>query len=205
MTAALNNSTTAAGHAGAAGRSAGEQTKAGAEAAAAGWAAVSQTLADYATKVREIGGDIGNALVGAFRSPESTTAEFVKIGKLKFGDLVTSLIAVWRSSRPGVSSLARSRACFLAFWAISVAGSSPNILHAGGMVGSPGPGRMVPAFAFTNAPRMHSGGWAGLRPDEVPGSCNVVSGCSRGERQRVPEPSDRLHSAAFGEHGRIDR
>ena len=27
---------------------------------------------------------------------------------------------------------------------------------------------MVPAMAFANAPRMHSGGWAGLKPDEVP-------------------------------------
>jgi len=27
---------------------------------------------------------------------------------------------------------------------------------------------MVPALAFAGAPRMHSGGWAGLRPDEVP-------------------------------------
>lgn len=43
-----------------------------------------------------------------------------------------------------------------------------NILHAGGMVGSPGPGRMVPAMTFANAPRMHAGGWAGIKPDEVP-------------------------------------
>ena len=42
------------------------------------------------------------------------------------------------------------------------------VKHAGGMVGGPGPGRMVPALAFAGAPRMHSGGWAGLRPDEVP-------------------------------------
>ena len=27
---------------------------------------------------------------------------------------------------------------------------------------------MIPAMAFANAPRMHGGGWAGLRPDEVP-------------------------------------
>ena len=27
---------------------------------------------------------------------------------------------------------------------------------------------MIPALAFAGAPRMHSGGWAGLRPDEVP-------------------------------------
>ncbi|MBW6496731.1 MAG: hypothetical protein K0B16_19660, partial [Burkholderiaceae bacterium] len=43
-----------------------------------------------------------------------------------------------------------------------------SILHAGGGVGAPGPGRMVPALAFANAPRMHAGGFAGLRPDEVP-------------------------------------
>ena len=43
-----------------------------------------------------------------------------------------------------------------------------NILHAGGVVGAPGPGRMVPPLAFAGAPRMHSGGWTGLRPDEVP-------------------------------------
>lgn len=28
--------------------------------------------------------------------------------------------------------------------------------------------RRVPALAFADAPRMHAGGWAGLRPDEVP-------------------------------------
>ena len=27
---------------------------------------------------------------------------------------------------------------------------------------------MVPAMAFANAPRMHEGGWAGLKSDEVP-------------------------------------
>ncbi|MFN3615738.1 MAG: phage tail tape measure protein, partial [Rubrimonas sp.] len=37
-----------------------------------------------------------------------------------------------------------------------------------GTAGMPGPGRMVPALAFAGAPRMHSGGWAGLKPDEVP-------------------------------------
>ena len=27
---------------------------------------------------------------------------------------------------------------------------------------------LSPALAFAHAPRMHNGGWAGLRPDEVP-------------------------------------
>src|SRR5690606_40024120 len=81
VTAALNDTTAAAGRAGTAGRSAGEQTKAGAEAAATGWAAVSQTLADYATKAREMGGDIRNAPVGAFRCTENASGECGKTGK----------------------------------------------------------------------------------------------------------------------------
>lgn len=42
-------------------------------------------------------------------------------------------------------------------------------LHVGGLVGS-GAGRRgsVPAYVFENAPRYHSGGIAGLAPDEVP-------------------------------------
>jgi len=36
------------------------------------------------------------------------------------------------------------------------------------MVGTGGTSRRVPALAFAAAPRMHAGGWAGLKPDEVP-------------------------------------
>jgi hypothetical protein len=43
-----------------------------------------------------------------------------------------------------------------------------DILHSSGTVGGAGTRRMVPAMAFAGAPRMHSGGWAGLKPDEVP-------------------------------------
>lgn len=42
------------------------------------------------------------------------------------------------------------------------------VSHAGGIVGLSGHSRQVPALAFAGAPRMHSGGYAGLRPDEVP-------------------------------------
>ena len=50
-------------------------------------------LADYAAKARDIGGDIGSALVCAFTSAENAVGEFVKTGKLDFRDLVTSMIA----------------------------------------------------------------------------------------------------------------
>lgn len=53
----------------------------------------------------------------------------------------------------------------------SSAGASATgagIYHAGGIVGAGGASRTVPAGLFGGAPRYHSGGIAGLRPDEIP-------------------------------------
>jgi hypothetical protein len=163
----LDDTAAAAGNAGAAAREAGAQAAEGADQAATGWVAVTAALADYASKARDIGGDIGSALVGAFTSAENAVGEFVKTGKLDFRDLVTSMIA-------DLAKLAARRfilgpiANALSGALGGAGGIFANILHAGGMVGSPGPGRMVPAMAFANAPRMHAGGWAGIKPDEVP-------------------------------------
>ncbi len=163
----LGDTAAAAGGAGAAARAAGAEAAAGADQAATGWGAVTAALADYAAKARNIGGDIGQALVGAFTSAENAVGEFVKTGKLDFRDLVTSMIA-------DLAKLAARRfilgpiANALSGALGGAGGIFANILHAGGMVGSPGPGRMVPAMAFASAPRMHSGGWAGIKPDEVP-------------------------------------
>ncbi|SNS29469.1 phage tail tape measure C-terminal domain-containing protein [Antarctobacter heliothermus] len=163
----LDDTGGAASRAGAAGRAAGAAAAEGADTALTGWAAVTAALADYAAKARDVGGDIGQALVSAFQSAENAVATFVKTGKLDFRDLVTSMIA-------DLAKLAARRfilgpiANALSGALGGAGGLFANILHAGGVVGSPGPGRMVPALAFANAPRMHSGGWAGLRPDEVP-------------------------------------
>jgi len=138
-----------------------------AEVAKVGWEAAVATLSEFASKARDIGGDIGSTLVGAFQSAENAVGNFVKTGKLDFGDLVTSMIA-------DLAKLAARRfilgpiANALSGALGSAGGLFASILHAGGVVGAPGPGRMVPALAFANAPRMHSGGFAGLRPDEVP-------------------------------------
>ena len=178
---ALDGATGAAGRAGAAGRQAGAEAAAGAETAVTGWAAVSATLADYAAKARDIGGDIGTALVGAFQGAENAIGEFVKTGKLSFRDLVTSLIADLAklaarrfilgpiaNALSGVFSGAGARGAFAAPLGPRSPLTYANVLHAGGMVGSAGPSRMVPAMAFAAAPRMHGGGMAGLRHDEVP-------------------------------------
>jgi hypothetical protein len=167
LTTGLNDTATAADGAGGAARDAGVAAAEGADTALTGWQAVTAALADYAAKARDIGGDIGSALVGAFTSAENAIGDFVKTGKLDFRDLVTSMIA-------DLAKLAARRfilgpiANALSGALGGAGGIFANILHAGGMVGGPGPGRMVPALAFANAPRMHDGGWAGLRPDEVP-------------------------------------
>ena len=163
----LDEAESSAGRAGAAGREAGTQTATGAEEAVTGWQAVTAALADYGARAREIGADIGQALVVAFGAAENAVADFVRKGKLDFRDLVTSMIA-------DLARLAARRfilgplAGLLSGVLGGAGGMFASVLHAGGTVGTPGPGRMVPALAFAGAPRMHSGGWVGLKPDEVP-------------------------------------
>ena len=171
-TGAVDRLETALGDAGRAATGAGTAAGAAAaepdtEAAVTGWQAVTAALSDYASKAREIGGDIGQSLVSAFQSAENAVATFVKTGKLDFRDLVTSLLA-------DLAKLAARRfilgpiANALSGALGGAGGIFANIFHAGGMVGASAPGRMVPAMAFAPAPRMHSGGVAGLRHDEVP-------------------------------------
>lgn len=164
---AATDAGTAAKEAGAAGKAAAEEAKPATEATATGWKAVTEALSDYAKKVKDIGADIGQALVGAFQSAENAIGEFVKTGKLDFRDLVTSLLA-------DLSKLAARRfllgpiANALSGALGGAGGIFANIMHTGGMVGAAGLGRMVPALTFAGAQRMHTGGMVGLRHDEVP-------------------------------------
>lgn len=167
LSAGLTDTSTEADGAGGAARDAGATAAEGAETAATGWAAATAALADYAAKARDIGGDFGQTLVGAFQSAENAVATFVKSGKLDFSDLVTSMIA--DLARLSAQRFILGPIANVLTDALGGADSLfADVLHAGGTVGSPGPGRMVPAMAFAGAPRMHAGGWAGLRPDEVP-------------------------------------
>ncbi|WP_323004714.1 phage tail tape measure C-terminal domain-containing protein [Denitromonas sp.] len=164
---ALEDTEDQAGRAGGAARQAGEDAAAGAETARTGWQKVADTLADYYQRSRDIAGDIGGALVGAFQSAENAIGEFVKTGKLDFRSLVTSLLA-------DLAKLAARRfilgpiANALSGALGGLGGIFAGVFHSGGMVGGSAPSRMVPAMAFANAPRMHDGGWAGLKSDEVP-------------------------------------
>ena len=138
-----------------------------------GWQAVVTSLAEYATKARDIGADVGQTLVGAFQSAEDPVANFVKTGKLSFSDLVTSVLAdlAKLAARkfilgPIANALDGVLGSFGGGLFAGMTGAAVH--HAGGIVGGTAPMRAVPIMAFAGAPRMHSGGFAGLRPDVVP-------------------------------------
>jgi hypothetical protein len=90
---ALDGAGQAATDAGAAAGAAAVAAEPNVETAVTGWQAVTAALSDYASKARDIGGDIGQSLVGAFQSAENAVGQFVRTGKLNFRDLVTTLLA----------------------------------------------------------------------------------------------------------------
>lgn len=175
---ALDKTSGAAKRAGAAGKKAGAETKKGADEAKQGWDAVAASLVDYARDAMDWGKGLGSSLVGAFQSAENAFREFVKTGKLDFKDLISSMLAdlATLSFRQNVlGPLAGAIGGMFGGGdaltrALRSAGApvAAGVFHTGGLVGAGGASRQVPAFAFADAPRMHSGGWAGLRSDEVP-------------------------------------
>ena len=145
----------------------GAAAKAAAEAAKSGWAAVTQALADYSKEAMNWGKGLGSTLVDTFTSAESAFRQFVTTGKVDFKSLVSSMLAdlaVLSFKRAVLGPIASALSLFTG----PAPGSAASILHAGGVVGAAGSTRSVPASAFAGALRMHSGGWAGLKPDEVP-------------------------------------
>jgi hypothetical protein len=212
--------------AGTAAKGAGAKTKAAAEEAKTGWAAVAQTLAEYSKEAMNWGKGLGSTLVDAFSSAESAFRQFVTTGKFDFKSLVSSMLAdlaVLSFKRAVLGPIASALSLFMG----PAPGSTASILHAGGMVGiGGGPSRAVSALAFAGAPKMHSGGWAGLRPDEVPailqrgervlsrrevaqgGSNNAASGVNisidaRGAQMGVAEQIDTKLRAAIPQIERI--
>jgi len=169
-TAALGETAGAAGQAGDATRQAGGAAKKAAEEAATGWRTVAQSLADYGRDAVDWGKGLGQSLVSSFQSAESAFRTFVTTGKLDFKSLVSSILAdlaVIAARRFILGPIANALSGALGGLG-GGGGLFAGILHQGGIVGGPAPMRMVPAMAFATAPRLHQGGWAGLKPDEVP-------------------------------------
>ena len=132
-----------------------------------GWRAVSDALQTYASDALNWGKGLGQTLTQAFSGAESAFRSFIETGKLDFKSLVRSILsdlAVLAFRRAVLGPIANALG-----GAFGGGGSvAATVSHAGGMVGLSGHTRSVPAAIFAAAPRMHAGGWAGLRPDEVP-------------------------------------
>jgi len=165
--AALNNAGTTASNVAKSIAKAGGAAKKAADIAKTAWASAATSLNDYATKAVDMGKGLGDSLTGAFSNAESAIGEFVKTGKLDFRSMVTSMLADMAklSARKFIlGPLANVLSGALG----KMGGIFAPVLHAGGMIGGMAPQRMVPAMAFAGAPRMHGGGFAGLKPNEVP-------------------------------------
>ena len=134
------------------------------------------------------------AAESAFGAMESALTRFVTTGTLSFSGFVDSVIADLArlaARRAIVEPLAA--ALFGALPGLFGAGAGgadavrrlqAGVGHAGGLVGAQGGvSRTVPADVFTLAPRLHSGGVAGLRPDGIaglrPGEVPIIA--ERGE------------------------
>ena len=164
-----------AGHAGraraiAAERLAGvdERERADADASGRGLASgARQALGDIADRARDGGTQIYSAIDGAFSRAGNAVAAFAAGAKLEIGSLVESVLA-------DLARIAVQRA-ILGPLADALGGlfgggsAAAGVNHAGGIAGAlGGRRRQVPALAFAGAPRLHRGGIAGLRSDEVP-------------------------------------
>ncbi len=143
---------------------AGSAAKKAAGIAKTAWETASASLKEYAGNAADIGKGLGGTLVGAFRSAEAAFKNFIQTGKLDFRSLASSILADL-----AMIALKKNILGPIANWLSGSFGSVfASVFHEGGMVGGSGSQRMMPAMAFAGAPRMHAGGWAGLRPDEVP-------------------------------------
>ncbi len=111
----------------------------------------------------------------------STTGFFSQIGDLfsqGFSGLFSSISSIFSGFSSGFSSLISGIGSLFAGSAgggsgaggwLSLLGSLFGaFFHQGGIAGEGGRGRMIPAFAFAGAPRLHDGGMLGLRSNEVP-------------------------------------
>jgi hypothetical protein len=157
---------------------------------AAGWRAVSEALKAYVTDALNWGKGLGETLTGVFSGAESAFRSFVETGKFDFKGLVRSILAdlaVLSFKRAVLGPIASALSGIFGGGSVAAA-----VSHAGGIVGLSGHNRSMPTMAFAGAPRMHSGGWAGLRPDEVP---TILQ---RGERVL-----NRRESADYGRVGSV--
>jgi lambda family phage tail tape measure protein len=117
-----------------------------------------RALEDYAKSATDVAGQVQDAMGRSLQGLEDSLVDFVTTGKLNFQDLANSILR----------DLARIAIRQAITGAATQAMLAAAVLHEGGAVGAGVPSRSVSPMLFATAPRYHSGGIAGLMPDEVP-------------------------------------
>lgn len=131
------------------------------EAARAGIQQLDGDLAGVEASQRKFAQQIEDNLAQGLNGFFTDMANGAKSAKDAFADLVQSFIQ-------GVAQMIAQKMALNA--AESIMGA---VLHQGGVVGSGGTSRAVNPLWFGSAPRYHTGGIAGLRPNEVPAVLEV--------------------------------
>ena len=167
---------------GALNRSLGDTARRGDEAGAALAGAADSTQA-FGSALGSLGresestlGQARAAAESAFGAMESALTRFVTTGEASFSGFVDSVIAdLARIATRRFIIQPLANALFGAFGDVSSPGADlfgrlqADVNHAGGAVGAPGGvRRAVHPALFSGAERLHGGGIAGLRADEVP-------------------------------------
>ena len=152
------------------------------------FAGAEAALERLGTAAEDAGDRVGSAIETGFRSAEDALVRFATTGRLEFASLTGSILADLAriaARRAIVQPLAAALGSALGSLDLGGGGGAsvpaaaqsgnvyhavyPAVHHAGGAAGAPGgASRAVPPALFAGAPRLHRGGIAGLRSDEVP-------------------------------------
>ncbi|WP_337875600.1 phage tail tape measure C-terminal domain-containing protein [Elioraea sp.] len=136
---------------------------------------VTRALRDYVDAATDSAKAAEQATTLAFKTMEDALVSFVTTGKFEFASFAESILA-------DITRIAVRQAILapLADWLAGGSGGGGDFLgglgqvfagifHGGGVVGrDAAPARGVDAAVFLTAPRYHTGGVAGLAPDEMP-------------------------------------
>lgn len=140
-------------------------------------AQLQDTTNELSTKYLPTAEEMNDRLAEAGANAFQVLAEKAAEGKLSFGDFFNTLEqgigqflidigkAIIKQALFNALSGGTSGGGGVGWWLSGIIGS---IFHSGGVVGSAAPGRMVNPAVFSGAMRYHTGGVAGLKPNEVP-------------------------------------
>lgn len=136
--------------------------------ALSGWQAVGAQLANFSTEASNVAEQVGSTMTSSMKRLEDAILDAFKGGtggaRAFFGYIAEELarVAIRNTIIAPVSNwLGRALGGLFG-------GATARVMHTGGVAGAGGASRSVDPAIFAAAPRYHTGGIAGLAPDEIP-------------------------------------